>query len=243
MNGVIYKITNLLSGKIYVGQTVNFQHRIHCHKCSNRTGVDAAIKKYGWENFKIEVIEECSIEKLDEREIFWIEKMDCIAPKGYNLTFGGNANRILSDETRAKLSANSKKFKGEKNPFYGKHHTETAKAKNAAAHTGKKHSSQTRAKMSVQRLGEKNAFYGKSHTKEFKFQKSLAKKKILYPVFEKELEKRFLTRKELANKLGMNDGTLTDKLCGRKKLDFKTAEKIKNFLSVDMSIEELFAKN
>jgi len=102
MNGVIYKITNLLNGKIYVGQTINFQHRIHCHKCSNRTGVDAAIKKYGWENFKIEVIEECPIEKLDEREIFWIFELNCKSPNGYNLTNGGDS------------------LKGEHNPMYGK---------------------------------------------------------------------------------------------------------------------------
>lgn len=219
MFGVIYKITNLLNGKIYIGQTVNFQHRVLHHKSSNRTGVDAAIKKYGWENFKIEVIEECPIDQLDKREIFWIAKLDCVAPKGYNLTFGGNAKRIVSEVTRKKLSANSKKFVGKNNPFFGKHHTAEAKAKNAAAHMGRKASVLTRVKMSV------------SH------------KKIFYPNLEEVIDKKSLTRKELAEKIDVNYHTLKRKLRGEITLDLKTAEKIRNFLGVEMSIEELFARN
>lgn len=145
--------------------------------------------------------------------------MDCVAPKGYNLTFGGNAKRILSETTRAKLSANSKKFVGKNNPFYGKRHTAEARAKNAAAHTGKKASVQTRAKMSV------------SH------------KKIFYPNLENELDKKELTRKALAEKIAVNYHTLKRKLRGEIKLDRQTAEKIKNFLGVKMSVEELFARN
>ena len=190
--GVIYKLTNLKNGKIYVGQTVQFKKRMNHHRHSKQPGVDAAIRKYGWENFSVEILEECPEEMLDEREIFWIAELNSMFPNGYNLTSGGNAKRILSEATRAKLSANSKTLVGEKNPFYGKHHTEEAKAKNGAAHRGKKASAETRAKMSAGRSGEKNAFYGKEHTEEFKFQKSLSKKKVIYPVFEKELESRLL---------------------------------------------------
>ncbi|MBQ9441872.1 MAG: GIY-YIG nuclease family protein [Selenomonadaceae bacterium] len=241
---VIYKITNLENGKIYVGQTVQFEKRMKQHQHSKKTGVDAAIKKYGWENFSVEILEECPEEMLDEREIFWIAKLNSMFPNGYNLTSGGERKKFVSAESIAKMSAKLKgRFAGEQNPFYGKHHTEEAKAKNGAAHRGTHHTAETRAKMSAKQSGENNAFYGKQHSEEFKFQKSLSKKKIIYPVFEKELERRFLTRKKLAELMGVNYDSFTDSLSDRKKLSLKTAEKIRDFLGVDMTIEELFARN
>ena len=218
--GVIYKLTNLKNKKIYVGQTIQFEKRMNHHRHSKQPGVDAAIRKYGWENFSVEILEECPEEMLDEREIFWIAELNSMFPNGYNLTSGGNAKRIVSEATRAKLSAIGKgRWVGEKNPFYGKHHTEEARAKNGAAHRGMRHSAETRAKMSV------------SH------------KKIFYPILDAELEKRTMTRKFLAENIGVNYQTLKRKLRGEITLDLKTAEKIRDFLGVDMTIEELFAKN
>lgn len=203
--GTIYKITNLIDGKIYVGQTVQkLSRRFNQHKHGITKGVDQAIKKYGIENFKIEPIEVCPCEMLNEREMFWIKKLDCISPKGYNLTSGGdsdfrrseetlermriaNEGKTLSAETRAKISEASQ---GEKNHFYGKKHTPESKAKMSAAQKGKVISSETRAKMSEAhknpspetrkklseaRTGEKNPFYGKHHTLETKAKISEAK--------------------------------------------------------------------
>ena len=206
--GVIYKITNLLDGKVYVGQTVQkLRRRLNQHKnaeAKSISAIDEAIKKYDWKNFKAEVIEECPREMLNEREIFWIKELNCLSPKGYNLTSGGdggyirseetlekmrlaNEGKTLSDETKAKISEASQ---GEKNHFYGRHHTEESKAKMSAAQKGKVISPETRAKMSEahknpspetraklseSRAGEKNSFYGRHHTPETKAKISEAK--------------------------------------------------------------------
>lgn len=89
----IYKIQNLIDGKVYIGQSVHIQARFNQHKNEAKNGntrpLYNAIRKYGIENFSFEVIEECSKEKLNEQEIYWIKKYDSFH-NGYNLTPGGN---------------------------------------------------------------------------------------------------------------------------------------------------------
>ena len=96
MKGIIYKITNKVNGKSYIGQTrytIEFRWRQHQHKKDN-TNFHNAIHKYGIENFNIEILEECDIEDLNSREIFYIAKYDTFN-NGYNLTIGGDGNRRL----------------------------------------------------------------------------------------------------------------------------------------------------
>lgn len=99
MKGYIYMITNKVNGMSYVGQTrytVEFRWRQHQHK-NDGTYFHNAIKKYGIENFTIEILEECEVSKLDSREIFYIAKYNTFE-KGYNLTIGGGGKRkIVSD--------------------------------------------------------------------------------------------------------------------------------------------------
>jgi group I intron endonuclease len=67
----IYKITNLINGKIYIGQSNNIKRRFGEHQrlgYKSRILVDKAIAKYGVNNFSYEVLEECPLEKLNERE-------------------------------------------------------------------------------------------------------------------------------------------------------------------------------
>lgn len=64
----IYKFTNLVNGKIYIGQSVDIERRLNEHKRRNEQRIDKAIKKYGFENFNFEIIELCSPDKLDELE-------------------------------------------------------------------------------------------------------------------------------------------------------------------------------
>lgn len=113
--GVVYLIWNIVNGKMYVGQTrQSFKRRIIEHKrdsTKSKVGIDAAIRKYGMENFHAEVIEMCSVEQLNEREMFWIKKLNSKVPNGYNLTDGGDGIVGCTDETRAKLSAKHKGVK------------------------------------------------------------------------------------------------------------------------------------
>lgn len=102
----IYKITNKINGKIYVGQSNNIKRRFWEYQnrgTASRIPVDAAIEKYGSENFQYDIIEECPIEKLNERETYWIKHFNSIK-NGYNLSEGGNQQSIGSNNGRAILT-------------------------------------------------------------------------------------------------------------------------------------------
>lgn len=97
MKGIIYKITNKVNGKSYIGQTrytLEFRWRQHIHKKDN-VYFHNAIHKYGEDNFSKEVLEECELENLDSREIYYIAKYDTFN-NGYNLTIGGEGCRRLN---------------------------------------------------------------------------------------------------------------------------------------------------
>ena len=93
----IYKITNKLNGHFYIGQSVNIQARFREHHFSGKhiedkdhnTPIHLAIYKYGWENFETEILEECSKDLLNEREIYWIEKLSATKNGNYNILLGG----------------------------------------------------------------------------------------------------------------------------------------------------------
>ena len=82
----IYKIENLINHKCYVGQSIHIERRWkeHCQP-STKSIISSAIKKYGKENFSFQILEECSEQELDEKEIFYIETFNCIVPNGYNI--------------------------------------------------------------------------------------------------------------------------------------------------------------
>lgn len=104
----IYKYENKLNGHIYIGQSQNIEKRYqqHLYDAKNRpergSGVDVAIRKYGIENFSFEILELCSLEDLDKREQYWIQRYDSYNT-GYNRTIGGSALRG-EDHPRAILT-------------------------------------------------------------------------------------------------------------------------------------------
>lgn len=93
--GLIYKYTNKLNQKNYIGQTTSTLQRRdykHLSQINDDTYFHRALKKYGRDNFTLVILEnDIPEEKLDEREIFWIEQFDSyyMHNKGYNMTKGG----------------------------------------------------------------------------------------------------------------------------------------------------------
>lgn len=93
----IYCFTNLINNKQYIGQSIDILNRKNQHyyryKNLNDTGynmpIHLAFRKYGWNNFSFEILEECSIEELDKKEIYWIKKKNTLSPNGYNVLPGG----------------------------------------------------------------------------------------------------------------------------------------------------------
>ena len=93
----IYKITNDVNGKVYIGKTLrSVEKRWKEHiKDSKREHIESrplyrAMNKYGIDNFRIETIEECSDELVEEREVFWIKGYNSFGKNGYNATIGGD---------------------------------------------------------------------------------------------------------------------------------------------------------
>lgn len=89
----IYKIENLINGKVYIGQSVHIERswQEHCMD-SAQSIISSAIKKYGVENFSFEVLKECAVEELDELEKAYIKEYDSLVPFGYNVDSGGSSN-------------------------------------------------------------------------------------------------------------------------------------------------------
>lgn len=126
----IYKITNLINGKSYIGQSVNIQKRFNAHRSAafnpNNKNYDfplyRAIRKYGIENFKFEVLEECTKSELDTKEVWYISQYQTHSKKGYNQDDGGDqashytklSDDLVSDIIlRLKTSLDSSDYIGE----------------------------------------------------------------------------------------------------------------------------------
>ena len=180
--GYIYKITNIKNNKIYIGQTIKerptdrySQHRYLARHQEQEKGTSYLHRAMAnhLDDFTFEIIEQLPNNQLNEREQYWIQYYDCLIPKGYNITKGGDGSQGYSrpqsleerekrkqsnkqfyldhpealqqrsertknlwqnDEYRKKVTESNRKFyqehpdmfKGENNPFYGKHHDEAA---------------------------------------------------------------------------------------------------------------------
>lgn len=117
MEAIIYKITNDINDKIYVGQTsktIEERFARHCAEARwknvKRMPIVLAIRKYGKEHFKIEMLEkvsDCTQFDVDNREIFWSAELNTMSPWGYNLKVGKSCGK-LSEESKRKISASNK---------------------------------------------------------------------------------------------------------------------------------------
>lgn len=150
MVGGIYKLTSP-NGKSYIGQSMHLKRRIGEYRrleCKGQTKIYKAIKKYGFENFKIDYLFETNKNYkyinilLDSLEIKLIKKYDTIE-NGYNLQLGGSFGKH-SNETKLKLSENR----------IGKKLSEETKIKIGDASRGKKISDKQKQMMSEFFMGK-----------------------------------------------------------------------------------------
>jgi group I intron endonuclease len=155
----IYIITNKVNGKQYVGITKRLNRRWTEHKMMNGDCIAlySAFKKYGVDNFVFTHIADafdkdaaCTIERL------LIEEKNTIAPHGYNMTTGGDGGFVMSEESRAKMSA--------------------AKKGKPAHNKGKPSNPESVAKMSATKKGKPSNRKGAVHSEETKAKMVLAQK-------------------------------------------------------------------
>ena len=121
--GFIYVITNKINKKQYVGQTCQSIHRrwqMHQHdaryKQNQTRPICRALNKYGVDNFIINKLEECDEKDLNEREQYWIQKLDTYN-NGYNATLGGDSRRYYDYEAIANKMKELKSSKKVQNYF------------------------------------------------------------------------------------------------------------------------------
>lgn len=111
----VYKITNTLNGKVYIGQTVDYRKRKVGHFSYLRRNahrnryLQKSFNKYGESSFKMEIIKECAVDELDKLEIYYMRKYNSIDKTlGYNMVIGGNTNKSFPDYIRQKMSRSQK---------------------------------------------------------------------------------------------------------------------------------------
>jgi len=194
---IIYKATNKLNGKNYIGQTTgNLNKRKNRHYRDSLKNIylskfHYALKKYDKKDFDWSILCECkTLEELNEKEKFFIKEFDSFGKNGYNLTNGGE-NYIRSEETKMKMSQQRKgrilSENWKKNlSIAGKNKKVSDETKKKMSDSlkgrecnwlkGKKLSDDTKKKMSLSQIGNKNGIGNKN-----KFGKLLSdetKKKI-----------------------------------------------------------------
>lgn len=215
----IYKITNLINGKIYIGQSIDIERRFWDHRCisheSNRH-LKHALQKYGKENFKYEVLEECQESELDVRERYYIETLK---PE-YNVTNGGQDSlRRYPEEVREKISEKSKEqwnnMTDEERQRRISHNltghrrgytmSEETKAKIRDKNLGKKQSLETIEKRKQTMLKKKQNGYRQTNSSHMKKVKCI------------ETDEVFKSVKDAAESIGANPSSVSSMLKGRQK--------------------------
>ena len=157
----IYKITNNINGKCYIGKSESsIEKRLEEHRKGRHSNahLQRSILKYGIDNFSFEILEKCKKDDCGKRERYWILKLKSYDPDyGYNKTYGNEYEYGVqfNEETRKKLSES---MKGRKDSEYtrnlkslgriGKKHSIESRKKMSESSKNKLHSSETKKKMS-----------------------------------------------------------------------------------------------
>lgn len=197
---IIYKSTNNITGKVYIGQTTQtLEKRIKNHikesKVETNRPFMSAIKKYGSDNFTFETIDFAT--ELNDKEIYWIDFYQSVSPNGYNITGGGQGKKMIrTDELGKRISdglKNSEKWQKTKN---SKEYKIKMEKSFIGWNKGKKFSQE-----------HKNKIWENNKERILKFNKSTSKKWI---VVDKDNNiTRITGKEEYFDKLGMDTGDVS----------------------------------
>lgn len=182
----IYRIINIVTGKMYIGQSLDVKNRIRVHRYQLKKGnhgndfLSRSYNIHGASNFIYEILytiedktKEQAIHILNEKEEYFINKYNSFV-NGYNLTSGGG-NKIFSEESIAKMSASHigqtqslkcRQMSSER--MKNRIVSDETKRRLSVALAGKKHSTESKQKMSISKMGTDNNRYGTHHTEETK---------------------------------------------------------------------------
>lgn len=113
--GYIYKITNTIDGRVYVGATLRSPQRRFAEHIRDAARFPdrplyKALNSYGADSFTCEVIEECHDQNIEERELHWIDKLNTFS-NGYNATYGGSGKRMVETDRIIELWESGKTIK------------------------------------------------------------------------------------------------------------------------------------
>jgi len=202
---IIYKTTNLVNNKIYVGK----DSRNRSTYLGSGLRLRRAVKKYGRDNFKKDILEICNNDDWQQREIHWIKTLNSRnSDISYNIAEGGEGTghgKKHSNETKIKMGLTRMGLRLK--PFSEKHKqrireshlgvrrseetkrkislgmkgniiSEETKTKISNTHKGMKHSDETKHKMSMIRKGRVTWIKGKHHSEETKRKISTTNEKV-----------------------------------------------------------------
>lgn len=161
----IYKITNP-NNRVYIGQSKVIEKRLYCYSnvknCKNQIRLYRSLVKYGWKNHKFDVIEECLIEQLNERERYWQDYYDVLGEKGMNLILtktdtkkGTISPEKIVPNRGKKLTLEVTKKMSEAQKGHSRKHKEETKILISQKCMGRVMSESTRNKISNSRKGYK----------------------------------------------------------------------------------------
>lgn len=210
MNIGIYKITNIINNKIYIGSSVNIKRRKKYHLAelkNNKHGnihLQRAFNKYGENVFKFDTIEYCTKDNLRKKEQCYINKLN---PE-YNILkiVGSSYGRTINEELRQKLRDNMINNKY----ALGYKHTEETKEKLSISHLGMqnslghKHTKMTLDKMRNAKLGKKQSLAHKE--KRAKSQQ----KSIVQLTKDRKFIKEFISNKIAGEELNLSNGNISN---------------------------------
>ena len=230
----IYKIISPTK-KVYIGQSIDIEKRFNTYKnlnCKTQPIIYNSLLKYGFEKHKFEILEECSVKELNDKERYYQDLYSAVSNSGMNckLTKSSDKSGVMSEYTRLKmigkkLSEDSIKKRTESRKGYT--HSEETKKKirdsNKGSNLGKIHSEETRKKVS-------EAGKGRTHSEETKRKLSESHKgKIVSKETRKKLSERDIGKlilntengvfyygiKKASESICMTKSTLYNQLTGR----------------------------